>query len=179
MHQLRPARLDLIYSKARRRSGLHGRFNLENDMYRRILIATDGSELATKGVTYGIAMAKDLKVPVSVVTVTEAWSAFELARMARLGVQNPIAQYEELVAAAAKNILEKAAQLAKSQGVTCELVHVRDQHPAEGIIATAKDKGCDLIVMASHGHRGIDRLLLGSQTNEVLTHSKVPALIVR
>jgi nucleotide-binding universal stress UspA family protein len=56
---------------------------------------------------------------------------------------------------------------------------VQDQHPAEGIIATAKDKGCDLIVMASHGRRGIDRILLGSQANEVLTHSKVAALIVR
>ena len=81
--------------------------------------------------------------------------------------------------AAANNILDKVAQIAKSQGVTCELVHVRDQHPAEAIIATAKDKGCDLIVMASHGLRGIDRLLMGSQANAVLTHSKVPALIVR
>jgi nucleotide-binding universal stress UspA family protein len=148
-------------------------------MYQRILIATDGSETASKAVAHGIALAKDLKVPVSVVTVTEAWSAFDLAKMTRLGSQNPITQYEEMATAAASNILEKAAQIAKSQGVTCELVHVRDQYPAEGIIATAKDKGCDLIVMASHGHRGIDRLLLGSQANQVLTHSKVPALIVR
>jgi len=148
-------------------------------MYKRILIATDGSETATKAVTHGIALAKALSVPISVVTVTEAWSAFELARMARMGVQNPIAQYEDVATAAASNILDKAAQVAKSQGVTCELVHVRDQRPAEAIIATAKEKGCDLIIMASHGHRGIDRMLLGSQTNEVLTHSKVPALIVR
>jgi nucleotide-binding universal stress UspA family protein len=148
-------------------------------MYQRILIATDGSETASKAVAHGIALAKELKVPVSVVTVTEAWSAFDLAKMTRLGSQNPISQYEEMATAAASNILEKAAQIAKSQGVTCELVHVRDQYPAEGIIATAKDKGCDLIVMASHGHRGIDRLLLGSQANQVLTHSKVPALIVR
>lgn len=148
-------------------------------MYQRILIATDGSETASKAVAHGIALAKDLKIPVSVVTVTEAWSAFDLAKMTRLGSQNPITQYEEMATAAASNILEKAAQIAKSQGVTCELVHVRDQYPAEGIIATAKDKGCDLIVMASHGHRGIDRLLLGGQANQVLTHSKVPALIVR
>ncbi len=104
---------------------------------------------------------------------------FDVARMARRGSQNPIAQYEEMANSAASNILEKAAQIAKSQGITCELVHVQDQYPAEGIIATAKDKSCDLIVMASHGRRGIDRLLLGSQANEVLTHSKVPALIVR
>jgi len=148
-------------------------------MYRHILIATDGSEIATKAVTQGVALAKDLKIPVSVVTVTEAWSAFELAHLARLGNQNPIAQYEEMATTAANNILGKAAEIAKSQGVACDLVHVRDKHPAEGIIATAKEKSCDLIVMASHGRRGIDRLLLGSQANEVLTHSKVPALIVR
>jgi len=148
-------------------------------MYRHILIATDGSKTASKGVAHGIALAKDLKVPVSVVTVTEAWSAFDLGQMALLGSRNPVAQYEEMATAAAKDILEKAAQVAKSQGVTCELVHVRDRYPAEGIIATAKDKGCDLIVVASHGHRGIDRLLLGSQANQVLTHSKVPVLIVR
>jgi len=148
-------------------------------MYRHILIATDGSELANKAVTHGIALAKSLKVPVSVVTVTEGWSSFDMAREARLGNQSPIARYEEMAAVAAHNVLEKAAQVAKSQGVPCELVHVQDQHPAEGIIATAKDKGCDLIVMASHGRRGLDRILLGSQTNEVLTHSKVPALIVR
>ena len=148
-------------------------------MYKRILIATDGSELASKAVAHGIALAKDLNVPISVVTVTEAWSSSDLARAARQGNQNPITQYEEMATAAASNILENAAQIAKSQGVTCELVHVRDQHPADGIIATAKEKGCDLIVMASHGRRGIGRLLLGSQANEVLTHSKVPALIVR
>ena len=148
-------------------------------MYQHILIATDGSELASKAVTQGVALAKELKAPVSMVTVTEAWSAFDLAHMARLGNQNPIAQYEEMATTAANNILHKAAEIAKSQGVDCELVHVRDQHPAEGIIAAAKEKGCDLIVMASHGRRGIDRLLLGSQANEVLTHSRVPALIVR
>jgi nucleotide-binding universal stress UspA family protein len=148
-------------------------------MYQRILIATDGSELASKAVAHGIALAKDLKVPVSVVTVTEAWSAFDLGQMSRLGNKNPIAEYEDIATAAANNVLERAAQVAKSQGVACELVHVRDQYPAEGIIATAKDKGCDLIVMASHGHRGIDRLIVGSQANQVLTHSKIPTLIVR
>ena len=139
-------------------------------MYKRILIATDGSELAAKGVAHGIALAKDLNVPISVVTVTEAWPPFELA---------PIAQYEDMTTTVASNILDKVAQIAESQGVTCELVHVRDQHPAEAIIATAKDKGCDLIIMASHGRRGMDRVLLGSQANEVLTYSKVPVLIVR
>ena len=148
-------------------------------MYHRILIATDGSELADKAVAHGIELAKDLKVPICIVTVTEAWSAFELAQMSRMGDKNPIARYEEMATAAAGNILGKAERLAKAQGVSYELVHVQDKHPAEGIIAAAKDKGCDLIVMASHGFRGLNRLLLGSQAYEVLTHSKVPALIVR
>jgi nucleotide-binding universal stress UspA family protein len=148
-------------------------------MYSHILIATDGSELAGKALAHGIALAKDLKAPVSVVTVTERWSSFDMAREARQGDQNPIARYEEMAAAAARNVLENAAQVAKSQGVPCELIHVQDQFPAEGILATAKDKGCDLIVMASHGRRGINRILLGSRANEVLTHSKVPTLIVR
>jgi nucleotide-binding universal stress UspA family protein len=101
-------------------------------MYKRILIASDGSELATKAVTHGVALAKDLNVPICAVTVTEAWSAFDIARMAKMGSQNPITQYEDMATSAAMNILDKVAQVASSQNVTYELVHVQDQHPAEG-----------------------------------------------
>jgi nucleotide-binding universal stress UspA family protein len=148
-------------------------------MYQRILIATDGSELAGKAVNHGLALAKRLNVPVTAVTVTELWSALEIGRMARQGHHNAVAEFEDMAATSAKNILDKVKETAKSEGVACEVIHVPDQHPAEGIIAIAKDKGCDLIVMASHGRRGLNRILLGSQANEVLTHSKVPALIVR
>jgi nucleotide-binding universal stress UspA family protein len=148
-------------------------------MYQRILIATDGSDLAGKGVTHGVALAKRLNVPVTVVTVTEPWAVLDISRMARQGNQNPIAQFEEMAAAAASNVLHKAKEIAKAQGVSCDVIHIADQHPAEGIIAAAKEKGCDLIVMASHGRRGVNRLLLGSQANEVVTHSKAPVLIVR
>jgi nucleotide-binding universal stress UspA family protein len=148
-------------------------------MYKRILVATDGSELATKAVEHALLLAKLAQAPVVVATVTEAWSSFDLAREARQGNQNPIAQFEEMANSAANRVLEKASQVAKSHGVSCELVHVRDRHPAEGIVAVATEKDCDLIVMASHGRRGISRMLLGSQANEVLTHSKVPVLIVR
>jgi nucleotide-binding universal stress UspA family protein len=148
-------------------------------MYQHILIATDGSELASKAVDHGMALAKVLNIPVTAVTVTEPWSVLELGRAARQGNQNPIVQFEDIATAAAASILDKVRQIANSEGVACDVVHIQDQHPAEGIIAAAKDKGCDLIVMASHGRRGLDRVLLGSQANEVLTHSKVPALIVR
>lgn len=148
-------------------------------MYRRILIATDGSELADKALAHGMSLAKILGVPVVVVTVTESWSSLDLARAARHGTSNPISQYEEMAISAASNILAKAGEIAKSHGVTCELVHIQDQHPAEGIIQAATERGCDLIVMHAHGRRGLSRMLLGSQSNEVLIRSKVPALIVR
>ena len=148
-------------------------------MYKHILIATDGSELATKALEHGLAVAKRDNAKVTVVTVTEPWSAFDAAHEARQGQRDPIGHFEEIAAAAAKRILAPAAQRASAQGVTCDAVHVKDQHPAEGIVAIAKEKGCDLIVMASHGRRGVSRLLLGSQAYEVLTHCSVPALIVR
>jgi nucleotide-binding universal stress UspA family protein len=148
-------------------------------MYKQILIATDGSELAGRAVAHGLALAKEVKAPVTLVTVTQPWSALELAHEARLGHTNPINQFEDMAAASAKTILDAAAQKAKIAGVACEVVHVPDQHPAEGIIAIAEKQGCDLIVMASHGRRAVGRLLLGSQANEVLAHSKVPTLIVR
>ena len=119
------------------------------------------------------------KAPVTLVTVTQPWSALQLAHEARLGSPNPINQFEDMAAASAKAILDAAAQKAKAAGVAYDLVHVADQHPAEGIIATAGKQGCDLIVMASHGRRAVGRLLLGSQASEVLAHNKVPTLIVR
>ena len=132
-------------------------------MYKHILIATDGSELATRGVRHGLGLAR----------------AMELAREARGGSNNPIAEFERLASATALGILEQARKVAQEEGVKVETIHVPDARPAEGIIATAEDKKCDLVVMASHGRRGIQRLFLGSQALEVLTRSKIPALIVR
>ena len=148
-------------------------------MYKHILIATDGSELASRALAHGLVLAKELKAAVTLVTVTKPWAAMDMAHDVRQGHPDPIHQFENIAAASAKVILDAAAQKAKIAGIACELVHVPDQHPAEGIIATAENKGCDLIVMASHGRRAVGRLLLGSQASEVLAHSKVPALIVR
>lgn len=148
-------------------------------MYKHILIATDGSELATKALEHGLALAKHNNARVMVVTVTEPWSAFDMAQEAREHLSDPIGQFEAIAVATANHILDDAIQRANAHGVTCDRVHVKDQHPAEGIVATAKGKGCDLIVMASHGRRGVSRLLLGSRAYEVLTHCSVPTLIVR
>jgi len=148
-------------------------------MYKHILIATDGSERATLAVEHGLALAKQVGARVTIVTVTEPWSALEMAQKAREGRPNPIGQFEEVAVTAANFILDAAVQRGKALGLSCDRVHVKDQHPAEGIVATAKERQSDLIVMASHGRRGLSRLLLGSQAYEVLTRSAVPALIVR
>jgi nucleotide-binding universal stress UspA family protein len=148
-------------------------------MYNKILIATDGSEIADKALSHGIALAKELESHVSVVTVSEMWSALEMAHDSTRGRTDPIGDYEALATAAAKKVLDRAGELAKAQGIRCEPIHVADKHPAEGIIGVAQKIGADLIVIGSHGRRGVSRLLLGSQANEVVTLSNVPVLIVR
>jgi nucleotide-binding universal stress UspA family protein len=145
-------------------------------MYTHILIATDGSELASKAVSTGIALAKVLNLKVTIVTVTEPWHAVVTGEAA-LGF--PRQEYETSGAASARRILTEASDIAGKSGVDCALVHVPDQYPSDGILDAAKRDGCDLIVMASHGRRGLTRLLLGSQAVRVLTHSAVPVLICR
>ena len=144
-------------------------------MYRHILIATDGSELAQKAVAAGLALAKKLETKVTVVIATEPWSAMVIGEPALVF---PIEEYDKAAAENATRILAGASAAAKDAGVACETVHVSD-FPAEGIVATAKAKGCDLIVMASHGRRGLSKLLLGSQALRVLTLSTVPVLVCR
>jgi nucleotide-binding universal stress UspA family protein len=148
-------------------------------MYQHILIATDGSELARKAETQGLALAKELKAAVIVVTVTEAWSALEMAAEARKGALHPVEDYDKHSGAYAEKILAAVSAIAKEMGVACETMHVKDHHPADGIVEAAKAKGCDLIVMASHGRRGLQKVLLGSQANKVLAFSSIPVLICK
>jgi nucleotide-binding universal stress UspA family protein len=145
-------------------------------MYKHILIATDGSELAGKAVVAGLALAKEVKAIVTAVTVSEPWTALVAGEM---GVGFPYQEYEEGAAQHAAAILAGVAESAKKTGVACTTLHMPDRFPAEAIVDCAKDKGCDLIVMASHGRRGLSKLLLGSETVRVLTHSSVPVLVCR
>ena len=144
-------------------------------MYKHILIATDGSELAAKAVTSGIELAKRLGAKLTAVTASEPWTQ---VIMGDPGTTFPIMEYERAAAENAANILDAVNSMAKTAGVACETVHVMN-YPADAIIETAKAKGCDLIVMSSHGRRGIARVLIGSQAVNVLTHSTVPVLICR
>jgi nucleotide-binding universal stress UspA family protein len=145
-------------------------------MYKHILIATDGSELASKAVATGLDLAKHLKAKVTVVTATEPYTAMMGGEVPALGF--PIDEYDKAGAENAERILAAASAAGRAQQVDCETVHVKD-FPAEAIIETAKSKGCDLIVMASHGRRGVARLLLGSQAARVVTLSAIPVLICR
>jgi nucleotide-binding universal stress UspA family protein len=148
-------------------------------MYRNILIATDGSGLASKAVDHGVMLAKGMGASVIFVTVTENWSAIKMGAESSQGFSNPVETYEEMATKSAQKILSAAKTAAQRAGIECETLHLRDCVPAEGIIETANEKGCDLIVMASHGRRGLNRLVLGSQTVEVLAYSKVPVLVLR
>ena len=144
-------------------------------MYKHILIATDGSELAGKAVTAGLALAKTLNAKVTAINATEPWTAMVTGEAA---LAFPIEEYEKSAEENAAKMLAEVSAAAKKQGVACDTVHVND-FPAEAIIATAKARGCDLIVMASHGRRGLARMILGSQAMRVLTLSTVPVLICR
>jgi nucleotide-binding universal stress UspA family protein len=145
-------------------------------MYKHILIATDGSDLAHKAVVQGFALAKAIGAKVTAVTVTEPWTAVVPGEM---GMAFPVEDYEKGATENATRILSAVREEAEAAGISADTVHMSDQYPADGIIATAKEKGCDLIVMASHGRRGLSRLLIGSQANQVVVHSEVPVLVIR
>lgn len=145
-------------------------------MFNHILIAIDGSELADKALQQGLELASALKAKVTIVTVTEPWHTFAAGEAT---VAFPIDEYEAGITKAAQSTLGNAEIAAKNANVPYDSVHVKDSYPADGILETAKKSSCDLIVMASHGRRGLSRLLLGSQANHVVTHSSFPVLICR
>jgi len=140
-------------------------------MYANILLSTDGSDVARKGVKHGIALAKALNAKVTVITVTES-------PMLYLPTQEDLVSSEAACKERADKALDEVRAMAQQIGISAELLHVPDAHPATAIIETAKSRGCDLIVMASHGHRGFRKLLLGSQTTEVVVGGSVPVLVV-
>ena len=144
-------------------------------MYRHVVIATDGSELSEKAIAQGLALAKALGAKVTAVTVTEPLPSLLAGEAMNI---LPLHDYEKAAAANAARILGGVATAAKASGMACDVVHVTEQFPAEGIVATAEARGGDLIVMASHGRRGLS-LLLGSQTYKVVSQSSIPVLVCR
>lgn len=146
-------------------------------MYKHMLVAVDGQELSNKALTQAIELAKAIGARITVLTVTPRWST--VAAGGDVAVMFPPEEHESNVAEAARLLLSKAAAIAESAGVLCDSAHASDAHPYKAILDTASAKGCDLIVMGSHGRRGMAGLLLGSETQKTLTHGKIPVLVYR
>ena len=142
-------------------------------MHTHILIPTDGSELSAKTIEYGVALAKAVGARVTGLTVSRP-SPGVGASATREAVST-----RERVATAAAGRLAQITEAATKLGVDCDVVHAEHKQPYKCIIDTANAKGCDLIVMASHGRRGISAIVLGSETVKVLTQSSIPVLVFR
>lgn len=145
-------------------------------MYKNILIATDGSELSEKAERHGVSLAKAVGAKVTGVTVTVPFDGYMTSEVA-LAIDSSI--FEQRTAEMAKSRLDPIEALAKQEGVACVTMRVEADPIYAGIIETAEKQRCDLIVMASHGRRGLAGLILGSETTQVLTHSKIPVLVCR
>ena len=144
-------------------------------MYQRILVPTDGSDLSAKAVQAAIAMARLTGGALLTLSVKEPFPYSAISEMQPV----PPQEFYEAQERIARSRVEAVGDAAKAAGMTVEGRTVEALHPWEAILDEAKARGCDLIVMASHGRRGLSALLLGSETQRVLTHSPIPVLVIR
>ena len=147
-------------------------------MFKHILIPTDGSALSAKAVAAGIALAKESGARITGYHVLEAVPARLYAYPYR-GEEEAIAEFEERRQEAARKHVAEIARDARKQGVPFEPVVQTARTPYEGIVKAAQERSCDLILMSSHGRRGLARLAIGSVTDKVIQMSKVPVLVYR
>jgi nucleotide-binding universal stress UspA family protein len=145
-------------------------------MYKRILIPTDGSEASQRAILAGIDFAREVGAEVVGLTATPE---FHVLSTDSAMLEDTPEQYAASSEARARRILADVEDAARGAGVPCRTEHVIDDDPYAGVIAAARNLGCDLIVMASHGRRGLKGLLLGSETQKVLVHSSIPVLVHR
>ena len=144
-------------------------------MFKRILFPTDGSDITNKAVQTALSLARLSGAELRVLAVKEPFPYSAVSEMQPVPPQE-FFDAQERVASARVKAVTAAADAA---GVPCQGHTVEGLHPWEAILDHAKSQSCDLIVMASHGRRGVTALLLGSETQKVLTHSTVPVLVVR
>jgi nucleotide-binding universal stress UspA family protein len=144
-------------------------------MYKRILVPTDGSEITAKAAQTAIALAKLCGAELLAIGVKEPFPYSAISEMQPVPPQEFYDAQERIASSRVKAVIDAA----KSAGLTCQGHTVEALHAWEAIIEHAREKQCDLIVMASHGRRGMSALLLGSVTQKVLTHSGLPVLVVR
>jgi nucleotide-binding universal stress UspA family protein len=145
-------------------------------VYRHILIPTDGSRLSQNAIAQGAALAKSINAKVTILTVSTPFHTFAVDPEM---VTDTPEQYAKHMANLAAKYLNSAKETVAAAGVNCDTVHVEHDHPYQAIIDTAAREPCDLIVMASHGRRGMSAIMLGSETVKVLAHGAVPVLVVR
>jgi len=145
-------------------------------MFGRILIATDGSELSERAVDQGLALAKAVGAKVTILRVTSqpAPVVYE-----GIMVALPVDEITQEIAKSVEKYFVTLRAKATALGIDAETVQVENDFPWQVIIDTARDKSAGLIVMASHGRRGLSAVLLGSETQKVLTHSTIPVLVCR
>lgn len=139
-------------------------------MYKHILISTDGSALAQKGVEHGLALAKELGSKVTVITVAHPYP-LQSAATVESWVNGQARLTDEAIA--------RAEEVAQKHDIKIDPRRTVNESAAEAIIDAIQALSCDLVVMASHGRRGVKRLLLGSQTAEVVSQSPIPVLVIR
>lgn len=145
-------------------------------MFRHILIATDGSDLAQKATANGLSLARAVGANVTAVTVFAPFHAYDVLPSPVMNdLPGAYAQYVEDVDA--EELLTDVSRMAKARGVQCQVLQVEREYPHEAIIDVAVREKCDLIVMASHGRRGIAAVFLGSVTAKVLAHTTIPVLV--
>ncbi|WAX97674.1 universal stress protein [Aminobacter sp. NyZ550] len=148
-------------------------------MYSHILVATDGSIISQKGVEHGLKLAKSVGSKATIVIVTKPFPLQGTTVTGWVAGDNDIRRYDASQKEFAETILGLAKQVADEIGIAPDLVQVTADSAAEAIVEKAQKLGCDLIVMASHGRRGVGRLLLGSQTAKVVQYAHTPVLVVR
>ncbi len=149
---------------------------MSRQMYEHILIPTDGSEFSRNAIMHGTGLAKTVGAKVTGVAVTAPWQSL---LMAESTMTVPVEEYNKKAAEHARADLAVISETARTAGVECETIHVVGDFPYQEIIEIAKSKHCDLIVMASHGRRGVAAMLLGSEAQKVVTHSHLPVLVCR
>lgn len=147
-------------------------------MYRNILVATDGSPLSAKAITHAIALARALGAKLTGFYASPDYPLPAYADGVMYQAVSP-REYAATCKKLADRILSAVGAKAKAAGIRFSAVHAISAAPWEAILAAARKEKCDAIVMASHGRRGVSALLLGSETQKVLTHSKLPVIVVR
>lgn len=144
-------------------------------MYQRILVPTDGSDVTSKAVDTAIHLAQKLGAQLETLSVKEPFPYSAISEIQPIAPQEYFEAQEQI----ARKRVQKVVDACSTAGIGCEAFTQEAIHPWEAIVEHAKSRGCDLIVMASHGRRGMRALLLGSETNRVLIHATVPVLVVR